>query len=70
MFYLKVDGEYEWTDGWPDLYTNWGDDEPGDGEGCVAMGEGGTWTDTQCDENYNFVCKVSAGLYESMQFIC
>ena len=58
---MQVDGEYVWTDDWPDIYTNWGVDEPGDGEGCVAMEEGGAWSVTQCDDNYNFICKVPMG---------
>ena len=61
MLCLQVDGDYIWTDDWPDLYSNWGDDEPGDGEGCVAMEQGGTLSDTRCGTGYPFVCKISTG---------
>ena len=57
----QTGGEYVWTDGWPDIYRNWGDDEPVEGEGCVAMEEGGMWSDTECDRNHTFVCKQSTG---------
>ena len=54
---------YEWTDGWPVLYTNWGQDEPdnGTGRGCVAMNDKGRWNNTKCDRQQRYMCKTTTG---------
>ncbi|XP_072020400.1 macrophage mannose receptor 1-like [Amphiura filiformis] len=53
-------GQYRWLDGWPVLYTNWGNNEPTmrDGEGCVMV-RNAAWEDTQCETAKPFVCKIS-----------
>ena len=59
--FLQTDGEYRWSDDWPEIYTNWGAGEPGAGEGCVAMEADGTWNDTLCDRNMPYICKIASG---------
>ncbi|XP_033624558.1 macrophage mannose receptor 1-like [Asterias rubens] len=57
----KVEGMYQWVDGWPIWFTHWGRSEPsrGAGEGCVAMEPSGNWNDTRCSDVYYGVCKYS-----------
>ena len=61
LFFFQVAGVYNWVDGWPVWYTNWGLSEPskGAGEGCVAMMYNGDWDDTVCDTKYKPLCKYS-----------
>ncbi len=56
-------GQYKWLDGWPVLYTNWGNNEPTmrDGEGCVMVKDT-AWEDTQCDATRPFMCKIATGM--------
>nr|CAB3263945.1 macrophage mannose receptor 1 [Phallusia mammillata] len=61
---------YEWTRGWPVVYTNWGRDQPNDNNGtnsgCVAMSgqtvrtqmrRGGFWYDLACNSTYPALCQ-------------
>ncbi|KAI0222168.1 C-type mannose receptor 2 [Lamellibrachia satsuma] len=60
---LKQDsGEYKWTDGWPDDYTNWEAEEPGSGDGCIAMNAASKWTDSRCNVKRAAVCKKTTAL--------
>ncbi|XP_049459415.1 macrophage mannose receptor 1 [Epinephelus fuscoguttatus] len=60
------DGTYQWTDGWPVLFTQWGPGEPSNikDEGCVSMHASphfhGTWNDTKCDIAKPYICKISS----------
>ena len=58
---IQIGEEYKWLDDWPNIYTNWGANEPGNGEGCVAMEADGRWNDTLCNKAFPFVCKVAKG---------
>ncbi|XP_022088435.1 uncharacterized protein LOC110978072 [Acanthaster planci] len=57
----RVAGYYEWLDGTPITYTNWGDGQPDDRQGhCVAISSGkeaGYWADRDCTQKHKFVCE-------------
>eukprot|EP00794_Sanderia_malayensis_P019118 gene19117-21035_t len=60
---LKVEGQFEWSDGSPVTYTNWfvydGKKEPsntGNKEHCASI-QGGKWNDVPCNLLYAFICK-------------
>lgn len=57
------EGIYEWVDGWPVWYTNWGHNEPSkdEGEGCVAVMSDGSWNDTVCTDARPPICKYTFG---------
>ena len=58
-------GRYEWADGNTVVYTNWGPGQPNNPTGgCVYFDyKDSTWVDTDCDEKYWTVCKVSPSTY-------
>ncbi|XP_038046213.1 lymphocyte antigen 75-like [Patiria miniata] len=66
----KVPGFYQWTDGTPIMYTNWGDGQPDDQQGhCVAMNSGndaGYWADRNCSQPYNFICEIARTGYPTI----
>ncbi|KAH7711489.1 mannose receptor C type 1-like protein [Aphelenchoides avenae] len=45
-----------WSDGSPFAYSNWDQDEPGDGD-CVAVDTDGRWFTEDWDTNYPFLCE-------------
>ncbi|XP_038078467.1 macrophage mannose receptor 1-like [Patiria miniata] len=53
---------YGWVDGWPVLFSAWGENEPsgGDGEGCVMTNADGRWDDTLCTAQKPFICKYDS----------
>ncbi|CAH1779946.1 unnamed protein product [Owenia fusiformis] len=57
-------GGFQWKDGSPLQYTNWGNGEPSDvngtdGENCVELyGWNLKWNDLACDQKRGFVCKM------------
>ncbi|XP_045124558.1 macrophage mannose receptor 1-like [Portunus trituberculatus] len=55
--------KYEWSDGWPMIYSNWGYQEPvGDPlkRSCVIMNmTEGSWYTKPCDQSYTFTCKYT-----------
>ncbi|XP_022088561.1 lymphocyte antigen 75-like [Acanthaster planci] len=62
----KTAGLYEWMDGFPITYTNWGEGQPDDRTGhCVTMSSGkdaGYWADRDCSQQYRYICeKAKAG---------
>lgn len=46
-----------WGDGTAWDYTNWGADEPGEGE-CLMMRPGGDWSVADCGRSVQFVCRL------------
>lgn len=56
-------GLYQWVDGWPVFYSNWGWKEPSYGQknttGCVLVNKLGKWNDTDCTKKLHYVCKIS-----------
>ncbi|XP_033624642.1 macrophage mannose receptor 1-like [Asterias rubens] len=55
----KETGTYGWVNGWPVLFSAWGENEPsgGTGEGCVMSTTDGRWDDTLCTSLKPFICK-------------
>ena len=55
---------FNWLDGWPVWYTNWGENEPSlaDGEACVKVTEDGVWDNVPCNEQHYPVCYSAAGM--------
>ncbi|XP_053409086.1 macrophage mannose receptor 1-like [Mercenaria mercenaria] len=58
-------GLYQWSDGWPVFFSNWGWKEPSYGRknttGCVLVNMRGKWNDTDCTRKLHYVCKISQG---------
>ena len=56
-------GTYGWVNGWPVLFSAWGENEPsgGTGEGCVMSTTEGRWDDTLCTSLKPFICKYDEG---------
>lgn len=54
-------GEYKWSDGWPNVFVNWGADEPGNQGDCVTMDSNGEWEDSTCGTVHYSVCKLTEG---------
>ncbi|XP_022093080.1 fibropellin-1-like [Acanthaster planci] len=61
---LASEGNFIWTDGTQNTYTNWAPDEPDNagGEDCAYMdpgfyGPGGNWNDVPCSKPYLIICK-------------
>ncbi|TRY84221.1 hypothetical protein DNTS_026642 [Danionella cerebrum] len=59
-------GSFQWSDGWPVLFSHWGPGEPSghEGEGCVSLHGNtmflqGTWNETRCEEEKPFICKIT-----------
>lgn len=55
-----VEGTWEWTDGTPATYTEWGVGEPNDsgGEDCAEMyGSANAWNDLGCTAVKPYVCE-------------
>ena len=56
---------FEWSDGWPTVYTNWGENEPVIDplvHKCVIMNvTGGSWYTKPCDQTHTFICKYTNG---------
>lgn len=55
-----AEGTFEWVDGQPLTYSNWGEAQPddnGDGEDCVELWPEGTWNDIPCDVEQGHVCE-------------
>lgn len=63
---MNTTQSYEWTDGWPLYYTNWGRLEPKlptkPEDLCVYFNRtGGMWFTTSCNEDTRaYICKASA----------
>ena len=56
---------YEWSDGWPTVFTNWGGNEPAFNpitRTCVIMNvTNGSWYTKTCDQPHTFICKYING---------
>ncbi|CAG5120963.1 unnamed protein product, partial [Candidula unifasciata] len=54
---------FNWQDGWPIQYTNWGHGEPNvkGGQNCVANTLDGQWHASNCSSKYPFVCEINFG---------
>ena len=50
-------------DGWPEIYTKWGENEPDMGKECVVMAEDSTWRTEDCNESFGFLAKQTEGTY-------
>ncbi|XP_041458281.1 macrophage mannose receptor 1-like isoform X1 [Lytechinus variegatus] len=57
----KIDGQYQWADGWPVFVSFWGDGEPSqnEGEGCVIITDKPSWDDTSCTELHPTLCRTT-----------
>ncbi|KAL4229236.1 hypothetical protein ACF0H5_012275 [Mactra antiquata] len=57
-------GFYQWVDGFPLLYSNWGWKEPtytqNSSSGCVFVNGNGKWNDSDCSMKLRYACKISA----------
>ncbi|KAG8435017.1 hypothetical protein GDO86_013108 [Hymenochirus boettgeri] len=55
----ETTGLFQYSDGMPANYTNWGENEPnGNGkEKCVEMHKNGFWNDKDCNQNHLTVCE-------------
>ena len=62
--YIQDTQEFGWVDGWPILYTNWGNREPSQlpGEGCVIVGSDAMWDNINCGVTQVSVCKYTSGM--------
>ncbi|XP_057297863.1 uncharacterized protein LOC130628852 [Hydractinia symbiolongicarpus] len=65
----SVEGQFEWVDRIPVLYTKWSNLEPDDGtmktgslnhdEDCTIIKPGMEWSDVRCWNEYKYICKNS-----------
>ncbi|XP_036384637.1 C-type mannose receptor 2 [Megalops cyprinoides] len=62
------EGGWEWSDGSPFRYTNWGPGEPNNHEGredCVEMvstvNGSSWWNDLNCDAHQDWICMIAKG---------
>ena len=61
-FTKNENDEWIWTDGWPDIYSNWNvGEEPGTGGGCASFKDTGKWKDDDCNNNLTAICMISTG---------
>jgi len=56
---------FQWTDGWPNYYTNWDRVEPiftnVSQDACVAFNQGnGTWRTILCNTQLGYICKTTS----------
>ena len=59
--FQEKENYWEWTNGWPSKYMNWGSD-PETGENCTIMTTDSKWESADCNqESYQYVCRWSSG---------
>ena len=57
-------GDWEWTDGSRNNYSQWGESQPG-GEECAVLHQSGDWTSADCDHKSAFHCKLTVSAFLS-----
>ena len=65
-------GEFKWTDGTIDTYTQWAAEGINGGEGCEEMKTNGNWNNTMCyssNKRTSMCKKYTDGMYQNVCYI-